>query len=108
MNRAPGSLFTLDADGYVRNTYLLKLTNKLADAGEVEYTVEVDGLEGAEVSSPALTVGPEQSRTIPLIIRLPASAVRARSVPLTVRIASPSGSLLLPTNFATGASLGGD
>ncbi|HSW31001.1 MAG TPA: cytochrome c oxidase accessory protein CcoG [Longimicrobiales bacterium] len=107
VNRAPGSLFTLDADGYIRNTYLLKLTNKLADAGEVAYTVEVDGLEGAEVSSPALTVGPEQSRTIPLIIRLPASAVRARSVPLTVRIASPTGSLLLPTTFATGASLGG-
>ncbi|MHB1192826.1 MAG: cytochrome c oxidase accessory protein CcoG [Longimicrobiales bacterium] len=107
VNRAPGSLFTLDADGYVRNTYLLKLTNKLADAGDVEYTVEVDGLEGAEVSSPALIVGPEQSRTIPLIIRLPASAVRARSVPLTVRIASPTGLLLLPTTFATGASLGG-
>ncbi|NJD18135.1 MAG: cytochrome c oxidase accessory protein CcoG, partial [Gemmatimonadetes bacterium] len=26
VNRAPGSLFTVDADGYVRNTYLVKVT----------------------------------------------------------------------------------
>ncbi len=59
MNRAPGSLFTVDADGYVRNTYLLKITNKEASADAVSYHVEVDGLEGAVVTTSDLDIAPE-------------------------------------------------
>jgi cytochrome c oxidase accessory protein FixG len=108
VNRAPGSLFTLDPDGYVRNTYLLKVTSKESGIAAVEYRVEVDGLEGAEVSVPVLTIAPEETRTIPLVVRVPAGAARSRNIPLVVRVASPSGELLVPTTFATGTAVGGD
>lgn len=107
VNRAPGSLFTVDPDGYVRNTYLLKVTSKEAGVAEVEYRVEVDGLEGAEVSAPVLRIAPEETRTIPLAVRVPASAAGSRAIPLVVRVASPAGELLIPTTFATGAAFGG-
>ncbi|MDP2958230.1 MAG: cytochrome c oxidase accessory protein CcoG [Longimicrobiales bacterium] len=108
VNRAPGSLFTVDGDGYVRNTYLLKVTNNESTSAPVAYSVDVDGLEGAEVTAPELTMGPEESRTIPLVVRLPAAAAGARTIPFTVRIGSPTAELLLPTTFKTGAAVGGD
>jgi cytochrome c oxidase accessory protein FixG len=107
VNRAPGSLFTVDADGWVRNTYLLKVTNKEAASGAVSYQIEVDGLEGAQVTAPALSVAPEDSRTIPLIVRMRAPAAGARAIPFTVRVASPTSDLLLPATFATGGALDG-
>jgi polyferredoxin len=108
VNRTPGSLYTEDADGYVRNTFLLQLTNKSGTGESVAYQVSLDGLDQGELSMPALTVAPEQSMTIPLVIRLPAAAAGARTIPFTVRIQSPDAELLLPTTFKTGASTGGD
>lgn len=108
VNRAPGSLYTVDADGYVRNTFFLQLTNKAGTGESVAYQVALDGLDEGELSMPALTVAPEQSMTIPLVIRLPAEAAGARTIPFTVRIQSPDAELLLPTTFKTGASTGGD
>ncbi len=106
LNRAPGSLFQVDADGYVRNTYLLKITNNEAAAGQVVYHVAIDGFEGAELTTSELTVDPEQSQTVPLIVRLPASAATRRTIPFTLRVTSPSAELLLPTTFKTGAHVG--
>lgn len=108
VNRAPGSLFTVDEDGWVRNTYLLKVTNKVATAEAVVFSVDVDGPEGAEVTVPELLVSPDESRTIPLVVRVPEAAAGGRTLPLTVRITSPEGELLLPTTFKTGAAVGGD
>ena len=108
VNRAPGSLFTEDADGFVRNTYLLKITNKEASDGPVIFQVAVDGMETAEVTVADLSILPEQTMTVPLIVRLPSADVGERTVPLTVRIASPTAELLLPTTFKTGAALGGE
>jgi len=108
VNRAPGSLYTVDADGYVRNTYLLQLTNKAGTGESVAYQVALDGLDLGELTMPTLTVAPEQSMTIPLVVRVPASAAGRRTIPFTVRIRSPGAELLLPTTFKTGASTGGD
>ena len=108
VNRAPGSLFTIDADGWVRNTFLLKVTNNEAASGPIAYRIIVDGLEGAELTVPEVAVGPEESKTVPLVVRLPAGDALARTIPFTVRIESPGGDLLLPTTFKTGASVGGD
>jgi cytochrome c oxidase accessory protein FixG len=107
VNRAPGSLFTQDADGYVRNTYLLKITNKEAAQGAVDYQIEVDGLDNAQLLTTLVTVEPEQSRTVPLIVRVPTEEADRRTIPFTVRVASPTGELLLPTTFKTGTSIGG-
>jgi hypothetical protein len=70
--------------------------------------VDVDGLDQGQLSMPELTVAPEQSVTIPLVIRLPLAAAGLRTIPFTVRIRSPDAELLLPTTFKTGASTGGE
>jgi len=107
VNRAPGSLYTVDADGFVRNTYFIRLTNNQGDADPVVYHVSVDGLDEAELTMVDFTVAAEQSMTIPLIVRLPPSAAARRTIPFTVRIQSPGAELLLPTTFKTGATIGG-
>lgn len=108
VNRAPGSLYTVDADGFVRNTYLLKVTSKESEAGAVDYVVVLDGLDEAEMTMPLLSLSPQETRTVPLIVRLPLADADRRTIPFTVRIQSPSGALLLPTTFKTGAALSGD
>ncbi len=108
INRAPGSLFTVDADGFVRNTYLLKITNKEAAPGAVVYHVQVEGLEGAVLTTSELNIAPEASATVPLIVRMPLASADRRTMPFTVRIQSPSAELLLPTTFKTGVSVGGE
>ena len=65
-------------------------------------------METAEVTVADLSILPEQTMTVPLIVRLPSADVGERTVPLTVRIASPTAELLLPTTFKTGAALGGE
>jgi len=107
VNRAPGSLFTVDADGFVRNTYLLKITSKESMEGTVEYVVNLDGLDNAEMTMPRLSVAPEQTQTVPLIVRIPLAEADQRTIPFTVRIQSPNGELLLPTTFKTGTAIGG-
>jgi hypothetical protein len=42
VSRAPGTLFTLDEDGYVRNTYILRITNNDAAAGAMPFHVSVE------------------------------------------------------------------
>jgi cytochrome c oxidase accessory protein FixG len=106
VNRAPGSLFTLDADGFVRNTYLLRIINKDAQEGAVEYEVALEGLEGAEVLTDAVVLESNTSRTLPLVVRIPAEQVEDRSIPIRVRVTAPSGEVLVPTTFATGGRLG--
>jgi cytochrome c oxidase accessory protein FixG len=106
VNRAPGSLFTMDADGFVRNTYLLRIINKDAEARPVEYQVALEGLDGAEVLTDAVVLESNTSRTVPLIVRVPVADVDARSVPIRVRVSAPSGEVLVPTTFATGGSVG--
>jgi len=107
VNRAPGSLYTEDADGFVRNTYLLRITNNEPSELPVEYDIAIDGLDRAEVTAVPVRLAPEQTVTLPLIVRLPREAANRRTVPFTVRVASPTAELLLPTTFKTGASLGG-
>ncbi len=107
VNRAPGSLYTLDADGFVRNTYLLQITNNEAEAESVLYGVRLEGLDGAQIIASPLMLGAEETRTVPLVIRLPAAVIDARTIPFRVIISSPERELQIPTTFKTDASVGG-
>jgi cytochrome c oxidase accessory protein FixG len=107
VNRAPGSLFTVDADGFVRNTYLLRIINKDANVGPVEYSVSLEGLEDAELLTDAVVLESNTSRTLPLIVRVPVESADRRSIPIQVRVTSPNGEILVPTTFATGGSVAG-
>ena len=106
VNRAPGSLFTVDADGFVRNTYLLQITNNVAGDEEVTFQVEVEGLPGAQVLTQEVRLASTQTRTVPLVVRMRQEAALRRTLPMDVRVSSPHGELRVPTTFKSSASIG--
>jgi cytochrome c oxidase accessory protein FixG len=101
VSRAPGSLYTIDADGFVRNTFLLRISNNLP--GEpVAFTVNVEGLQGAEVSIAPVELAATEGRVVPLVVRVPNASVNGRTLPMTVRIeSSRTGGRLIQTTFKT-------
>jgi polyferredoxin len=106
VNRSPGTLYTLDADGFVRNTYLLNITNNYPGDTTVSYSVSVEGLEGAQVHLPVIQMAPEETRTLPLVVRILATDQLERTIPVQVRIATRVSERLLGTTFKTGAHVG--
>ena len=109
VNRAPGTLYTVDDDGYIRNTFLLQVTNTSGAPGEppVPFTVSVEGLADAEVIVPPLELAPDEMRLVPLVVRIPAAAVERRTIPLSVSIKTPSDEVLVETTFKSDARLEG-
>lgn len=105
VNRTPGSLYSIDADGYVRNTYLLHVTNKEPDAEPATFEVRLEGLDGAEVTMPGLTLEAEEARTVPLVVRLVDDERQARTIPFRVVLGGPQGTLVMPTTFKTAGAL---
>jgi len=108
VQRAPGSLFVLDGDGYVRNTYLLRVTNKLPSAAPVPFHVRVEGVPSEDVSVQDLQLGSTESRTVPMIIRMKASPELPRTIPLEVHVTSPGHDVELPATFKTEGRIGTD
>jgi len=106
VNRAPGSLFTVDDDGLIRNTYLLKVTSNDPSPEPVSYQVRVEGLERAQVLAPSIVLGPSETRTAPLIVRVPGGGGVARTVPIRVYVSSPRGQVAVNATFKTGADVG--
>ena len=106
VNRAPGSLFTVDADGLVRNTYLLKVTSNDPSPEPAEYAVRVDGLPDAEVIVPVISLASSESRTAPLVVRVRDAAATGRTVPIHVVVTSPRGEVVVEATFKTGAEVG--
>jgi len=106
VNRAPGSLFTVDADGKVRNTYLLKVTSNEPHPGPVTFDIRVEGLPDAEVIVPEFTLEPSQSHTAPLIVRVPVRDSLTRTMPFRVLVSSPSGEMAVDATFKTGVTVG--
>ena len=107
VNRAPGSLFTLDGNGFVRNTYLLEITNKDPRAEPVTYHVELAGIEGGELFAQPFTLESSESRTLPLVVRVPVTDGMARSQPLEVVVSSDRDEIVVPTTFLSGGVNGG-
>ena len=108
VNRAPGSSFVVDSDGWVRNTYLLRITNKDAESETATYGVTLDGLEGAQIVAEPVVLTSTESRTVPMVIRVPAAeAATGRSLAFDVRVRSEQGEVLLPATFLTDARVGG-
>jgi cytochrome c oxidase accessory protein FixG len=108
VQRAPGSLFTMDADGFVRNTYLLRVTNKEASPQPVPFHVEVDGLPEAEILVQDLILGTTESRTLPLIIRVKARPDLPRTIPFEVKVASPTQHVDIDATFKTEGRIGNE
>jgi hypothetical protein len=106
VNRAPGTLYALDDDGYVRNTYLLNITSNHPGDTAVPYLVTIEGLDNAELIAPEVHLASAESRTLPLVVRLLTTDELERTIPVRVRIVSAGSELLLGTTFKTGADVG--
>jgi cytochrome c oxidase accessory protein FixG len=105
--RAPGSLYTVDDDGYVRNTFLLRIANNSGAADSAIFTlaVELEGLPQAELFAPDVALAPEEGRLVPLVVRVLAQDAADRTIPLRVHIASPGGARVLNTTFKSGGGI---
>lgn len=98
--RAPGTLFVVDDDGWVRNTFLVRITSNGVDAAA--WTLRVDGLpDGATYAAPPVTLESGKSVTVPLVVRVPPRAVGARTVPVRVVAHSDGDELSFDTTLKT-------
>lgn len=106
VSRAPGTLFTVDDDGWVRNTYMVRIVNNRP--GEpATFRLGVDGLEGAQVIAPEIEVPAADARSIPLVVRVPPDTVDARTVPLQVKIEADHDSIALNATFKSDKAMEG-
>jgi hypothetical protein len=105
VNRVPGSLFTVDSDGFVRNTYLVQITNNKPGDTPVDFQVFVDGIPGAEVLTQGVQLSSTETRTLPLIIRVAQDQDIGRTTAMEVRVVSPDGEIIVPITFKTGANI---
>jgi len=104
VNRVPGSLFTVDPDGFVRNTYFLQITNNKPGDAPMVFRVSVEGIPGAEVLFQDVRLGASETRTLPLVVRVPQAEGLHRTTSMEVRVSTPDGEIGIPTTFKTGAS----
>jgi len=103
VNRAPGSLFTVDEDGSVRNTFFLQVTNRRFVQEPASVTVTVDGLPDAEVIVPPIQLETGTPVTVPLVIRTPAGSVAERTRDIQVHVSADFDAIVVPTTFKTDA-----
>ena len=68
--------------------------------------MRVEGLEGAEVIAPSLTLVSSESRTAPLVVRVRDLPGVSRTVPIRVYVESPHGEVVVDATFKTGADVG--
>lgn len=106
VQRAPGSLFVMDADGFVRNTFLVRVTNKEASATPVPFHVRVEGVPPSDVMVQDFTLGTTENATIPMVIRMKADAQLPRTIPIEVHVSSPSHDVELDATFKTEGHIG--
>jgi len=103
VNRMPGALFTVDDDGWVRNTYMVKVVNN--HPGEpATFELGVEGLPNAEVISQPVEIPAAEARTVPLIVRVAPDANLQRTMPVTVTIAAEHDHIDLEATFKSNAS----
>ncbi|MFT5685994.1 MAG: polyferredoxin, partial [Myxococcota bacterium] len=106
INRAPGSLYTLDEDGAVRNTFLLQVTSKRTGAvAPIEVTL--DGIPGAELVVPPMTLEGGGVKMLPLVIRIPPDAIESRTTPVELTVTVGEDIIELHTTFKSNTELEG-
>jgi cytochrome c oxidase accessory protein FixG len=103
ITRAPGTFYTVDADGGVRNTYILRLSSRRPDP--TTWTVDVEGMPpGADWIAPDITLEPSASAQVPVVVRLPSATQSERILPLRVVVRTGTDVLALDATFLTPGS----
>ncbi|MFM2161004.1 MAG: hypothetical protein RLZZ383_516 [Pseudomonadota bacterium] len=99
VDRLPGALFVEDADGYVRNTYFVQVTDRTLTEAEGVWAVAIEGLpDGAQVQAQPLIVASGSSSRVPVIVRIPKAAAPGE-LPLVVRVRSATEAVTAETTF---------
>jgi hypothetical protein len=98
----------MDSDGFVRNTFLVRVTNKEASANPTPFHVRVEGLPADDVTVQDFTLGTTENATIPMVIRMKADAALPRTIPIQVHVSSPSHEVRLDATFKTEGNIGTD
>ncbi len=99
VNRSPGTLYQVDDDGRIRNTYLLRVVNNDPAAAH-PFAVGVEGLEDVAVSVPPLVLQPGEDRTVPLVVRLPPDAFDVtNTLPVRIVIRTDTEQRAVETTF---------
>lgn len=99
VDRAPGSLFVEDADGYVRNTFLVHVFDRDLDPGTRTYALAVDGLpEGVQVRSRPIQVETGERASTSLVVRVPRD-LADRTMPFDVILRGADVAVEWPTTF---------
>ena len=104
VNRVAGSLFTVDADGATRNTFLLQVTNRRYVTAPASISVSVEGLPDAEVIVPPVALATGDAQKIPLVIRSPAGAALPRTQDIRIRVTADFDEVVVPTTFKSGTA----
>lgn len=102
--RSPGSLYTVDADGWIRNTFMLRLANNDVDDEPDAIAVRVEGLDEAQVVVPEIVLSAEERRTVPLVVRIPPERARQRTIPFRVRVEGHDSTVVRDATFKTPGS----
>ena len=104
VHRTPGSLYQVDDDGMIRNTYLLRVVNN-DPVEQHAFAIGVTGPEDLQVSILPMLLGPGEDRTVPLVVRVPQANVGNTEV-LQITVRNEAGSRVLHTTFngPTGAT----
>jgi cytochrome c oxidase accessory protein FixG len=98
INRAAGTHFVVDPDGFVRNTFILRVANNDAQGDGTQYQVRLEGLDGAEVQVPPISLDAIESATVPVIVRVPQDRIHLVQ-PFTVTVSSPKDEITLTSTF---------
>ncbi len=97
LHRSPGTLYQVDDDGFVRNTYLLRVVNN--DGQEAQaFAVGVEGLEGVQVNVPPLMLKSGEDRTVPLVVRVPSDKAE-NTMPVRITVRSQGSEQVVETTF---------
>jgi polyferredoxin len=101
VGRAPGTLFQIDPDGWVRNTYLVRITNNRVAAGSKGdvFALTVDGIDRTEVLTVPVTVPVHETATVPLVVRVRPEAGLPSTVPLTIHVTSAFDDVSVEATF---------
>ncbi len=99
VDRSPGSLFIHDDDGYIRNTYLVNVSDRSGSGERRVFAVAVEGLpEGSQVRARPIILEPGERIKVPVIVRIPEAASHA-TIPLTVVVRGKDFESAVTTSF---------
>jgi cytochrome c oxidase accessory protein FixG len=97
LHRSPGALYQVDDDGFVRNTYLLRVVNNDA-VGSHTFAIGVEGLENVQVTVPPLFLASGEDRTVPVVVRVPVATVK-NTMPVRIVVHSDGRTRSIDSTF---------